>query len=99
MIDIILFLFGWFFMKYIFSSKQKEETIKDPVITQQVLIEKIQDQYYAWKMFPKEEFVTQSKSLEEVMHNLSNILEDKRIEIKTNEEIEWQLKNLKFIKD
>jgi hypothetical protein len=82
MIDLILFFFGWLIMKYLFSVKEKEEPTKQLSVTQRVLIEKIGDQYYAWKTIPKDEFITQSKYLEEVMNNLANILDDKKIEIK-----------------
>lgn len=90
--DILFLILGWVLARKFIAKNEEPET---PQINQtKVLIEKIEDQYYLWKIDDKEEFLTQSKDLDKVVEYIATKFDKYRIDIKTSEEIACLLKDL-----
>lgn len=75
--------------------EKEEELIENNV---SIFLEKIQNQYYAWYIEPKEEFICQADSIDNILNILAKKFENYNLNIKTTKEIECQLKELKLIK-
>jgi hypothetical protein len=91
-VDILLFILAWLLARNFTIKSEEPET---PKINQtKILIEKIEDQYYLWKIDDKEEFLTQSKDLNKVVDYIATKFDKYHIDIKTSEEIACLLKDL-----
>lgn len=93
LISLVLF---WYTMK--FAKGKPEETESKPKENiKNILIEKIDEQYYAWEKEPKEKFVYQSKILKDLIEHLALKFKDAEIEIETTEEILCHLRNQSLV--
>jgi hypothetical protein len=97
-LDIILFILTWIFVRNFTTKNKEEELVKEEQNTKKIFIEKINEQYYAWDVGDKEEFIVQSKELKSLIEHVVVKFKTNDIEIKTTKEIECHLKELKFVK-
>ena len=93
LISLVMF---WYTMKFVRGKPEEPET-KSKESIKNILIEKIDEQYYAWEKEPKEKFVYQSKVLKDVIEHLALKFQDDEIEIETTEEILCHLRNQNLV--
>jgi hypothetical protein len=101
--DIVLFIMGWIITKMLFNAAnakfetEVEETKKEAA--KKIMVEEISGNYYAWYTEPKEEFIVQTKSIEDMGKELKKLSINHDLLVKTTEEIACQLNELKATKN
>lgn len=95
MIEFLFLLAASFLIKKYFITDDEQQ--KETTAVKKILIEKIDQQYYAWDIDKKEEFITQSKSIDDIITLVSSKFKDFDIMLNVDKETECQLKNLKII--
>lgn len=93
LISVLIF---WYTLKFAKGNPEENKT-ENKENVKNILIEKIEDQYYAWEKEPKEKFVYQSKVLKDVIEHLALKFQDDEIEIETTEEILCHLRNQSLV--
>jgi len=92
--EIIIAIIMYFLSNMIISNMNKnnneiEEDSKPEEVG--IFLEEIKGQYYAWYLEPKDQFIVQAKTVDQLMEELTKIFKNKKLHIVTTEEIKWHL--------
>lgn len=79
--------------KYFELANESKNEEKDETEEVKIFLEEIGGIYYAWHVEP-EEFIVQTKTVSDMVGELSEIFKNTKIMIKTTKEIECQLNEL-----